>query len=51
MKIDFGTHIKGRIIDCAFTVAFNPVFDNLLTAVKDATNTGLREAGIDARIA
>ena len=49
-KIDFGTHIKGRIIDCAFTVAFNPTYDNLLTAVKDATNTGIREAGIDARL-
>lgn len=49
-KIDFGTHIKGRIIDCAFTVAFNPVYDNLLKAVKDATNTGIREAGIDARL-
>ncbi|KAH6582028.1 hypothetical protein BASA60_002187 [Batrachochytrium salamandrivorans] len=24
MKIDFGTHIGGRIIDCAFTMAFNP---------------------------
>lgn len=49
-KIDFGTHVKGRIIDCAFTVAFNPVYDNLLMAVKDATNTGLKEAGIDARL-
>lgn len=29
-KIDFGTHIKGRIIDCAFTVAFNPKYDRLL---------------------
>lgn len=49
-KIDFGTHIKGRIIDTAFTVAFNPVYDNLLEAVKDATNTGIQEAGIDARL-
>ena len=37
------------MIDCAFTVAFNPVYDNLLMAVKDATNTGIQEAGIDAR--
>lgn len=22
MKVDFGTHINGRIIDCAFTVIF-----------------------------
>lgn len=24
MKIDFGTQVNGHIIDCAFTVAFNP---------------------------
>jgi len=33
-----------------FTVAFDPKFDNLLTAVKEATNTGVREAGIDVRL-
>ncbi|XP_048740273.1 methionine aminopeptidase 2-like [Ostrea edulis] len=49
-KIDFGTHINGRIIDCAFTVAFNPKYDRLLQAVKDATNTGIKEAGIDVRL-
>lgn len=49
-KIDFGTHIKGRIIDCAFTLAFNPKFDKLKQAVRDATNTGIREAGIDVRL-
>ncbi|KXJ25397.1 methionine aminopeptidase 2B [Exaiptasia diaphana] len=49
-KIDFGTHINGRIIDCAFTVSFNPRYDNLLAAVKDATNTGIKEAGIDVRL-
>lgn len=49
-KIDFGTHIKGRIIDCAFTLAFNPKFDKLKEAVRDATNTGIREAGIDVRL-
>jgi len=50
MKIDFGTHINGRIIDCAFTVAFNPQYDKLLQAVKEATNTGIKEAGIDVRL-
>jgi len=39
MKILF---YSGRIIDCAFTVSFNPRYDNLLAAVKDATNTGIR---------
>ena len=33
---------SGRIIDSAFTVSFNPRYDNLLAAVKDATNTGIR---------
>ena len=49
-KIDFGTHVKGLIIDCAFSVAFNPQFDDLLYAVQDATNTGVKEAGIDVRL-
>uniref|UniRef100_A0A3P8RW57 Methionine aminopeptidase 2 n=1 Tax=Amphiprion percula TaxID=161767 RepID=A0A3P8RW57_AMPPE len=49
-KIDFGTHINGRIIDCAFTVTFNPKYDRLLEAVRDATNTGIRFAGIDVRL-
>ncbi|EEH03952.1 methionine aminopeptidase [Histoplasma capsulatum G186AR] len=51
LKIDFGVHVNGRIVDSAFTMAFNPVYDNLLAAVKDATNAGLKEAGIDSRIA
>ncbi|EAS33102.3 methionine aminopeptidase, type II [Coccidioides immitis RS] len=50
MKVDFGVHVNGRIVDSAFTVAFDPVYDNLLNAVKDATNTGIREAGIDVRM-
>uniref|UniRef100_A0A3P8XQI8 Methionine aminopeptidase 2 n=1 Tax=Esox lucius TaxID=8010 RepID=A0A3P8XQI8_ESOLU len=49
-KIDFGTHINGRIIDCAFTVTFNPKYDRLLEAVRDATNTGIKCAGIDVRL-
>ncbi|KAF2867818.1 methionine aminopeptidase 2-like protein [Massariosphaeria phaeospora] len=50
LSIDFGVHVNGRIVDSAFTVSFNPVYDNLLAAPKAATNTGLKEAGIDARI-
>lgn len=40
----------GRIIDCAFTLSFNPKYDKLLEAVRDATNTGIRESGIDVRL-
>lgn len=49
-KIDFGTHINGQIIDCAFTLTFNNKYDKLLEAVRDATNTGIRTAGIDVRL-
>ncbi|GER42808.1 methionine aminopeptidase 2 [Striga asiatica] len=50
MKLDFGTHIDGHIVDCAFTVAFNPMFNPLLEASREATNTGIKEAGIDVRL-
>ena len=50
IKIDFGVHVNGRIVDSAWTMAFQPQYDNLLAAVKDATNTGVRLAGIDARM-
>jgi methionyl aminopeptidase len=50
MKVDFGTQINGRIIDCAWTVAFNPRYDALLEAVKEATNAGIKAAGIDVRL-
>ncbi|KAL7299157.1 hypothetical protein TKK_0007756 [Trichogramma kaykai] len=46
-KIDFGTHINGRIIDCAFTLTFNPKYDKLVEAVREATNTGIKASGID----
>ena len=50
MKIDYGSHVRGIMTDCAFTVAFNPTYDNLLKAVKEATDTGIRHSGIDARL-
>ena len=49
-KLDFGTHINGFVIDTAFTIAFNPTYDNLLKASKEATNQGIKLAGIDARL-
>lgn len=41
LKVDFGVQVNGRIVDSAFTVAFDHKYDNLLTAVKEATNTGI----------
>ncbi|KAG8738162.1 Methionine aminopeptidase 2 [Ceratobasidium sp. 414] len=50
LKVDFGIHVNGRIVDSAFTLSFEPTYDALIAAVKDATNTGIREAGIDVRL-
>jgi len=50
VKIDFGTHIGGRIIDCAFTMCWDDQFKPLLDAVRAATNTGIKEAGVDVRL-
>lgn len=50
MKVDIGVHVNGHIVDCAFTHTFNPKYDGLLEAVKAATNTGIKEAGIDVRL-
>ena len=50
LKIDFGVHVNGRIVDSAFTLNFEPSYNRLLEAVKDATNTGIKNAGIDVRL-
>merc|ERR1719431_1614068 len=50
VKMDFGTHIKGRIIDCAWTMTFNDKYDPLVKGVQEATETGIKHAGIDARL-
>jgi methionyl aminopeptidase len=42
MKVDFGVHINGRIVDSAFTWTNNPRYDKLLEAVREATNTGIK---------
>jgi methionyl aminopeptidase len=50
MKVDFGTQVMGRIVDCAWTVAFHPKYDPLLEAVRAATDAGIRASGIDVRL-
>lgn len=42
LKVDFGIHVKGRILDSAFTLTWDHTYDKLLDAVKDATDTGIR---------
>ncbi|EAY19162.1 Clan MG, family M24, aminopeptidase P-like metallopeptidase [Trichomonas vaginalis G3] len=50
MKIDFGVAINGYIIDSAFTACFDPRFDPLIEASKQATETAVKMAGPEARI-
>jgi methionyl aminopeptidase len=51
LKVDIGVHVQGHIIDSAFTLTFdNPTLEPLRDAVRAATNTGVREAGIDVRL-
>lgn len=50
VKIDFGTHVNGNIIDSAFMVAFNDKYTPLLEASKDGTWTGIKLAGPDVHL-
>lgn len=42
LKVDIGVHVRGRILDSAFTLTFEPTYNKLLEAVKAATNTGVQ---------
>ncbi len=50
VKIDFGTHVSGRIIDSAFTLAYNPKYKPLLDATKEATWTAIKMIGPDSYV-
>jgi len=50
LKVDIGVHVKGRILDSALTLIWDPTYEKLVEAVKAATDTGVREAGIDVRL-
>ncbi|CAO1625316.1 unnamed protein product [Sympodiomycopsis kandeliae] len=50
LKVDIGVQVQGRICDSAFTLTFEDTHNPLLEAVRAATETGVREAGIDARL-
>ena len=42
LKVDFGVHVNGRIVDSAFTLTFDHTYDKLVEAVQAATETGVR---------
>jgi methionyl aminopeptidase len=50
IKIDFGVHINGYIIDSAFTCYFDDKHNDIHKCCKEALYEGLKEVGIDAPI-
>lgn len=50
VKVDYGTHVNGRIIDSAFTLAFNPKYKPLIESTKDATWSAIKMAGPDSYV-
>lgn len=50
LKVDFGTHVDGYIIDSAFTVSFTEEHRELLMASQEALYECLKAAGPDVRL-
>jgi methionyl aminopeptidase len=50
VKIDFGVHVNGYIVDSAFTVYFNNKHDYIHKVCKEALYEGLKYARIDGYI-
>ena len=48
IKIDYGVHFDGYIIDSAFTHTFNSKYDQLLECGREATDTGIKLSGNDS---
>ncbi len=48
IKVDFGVHLNGYIVDCAFSYTENPELQPLIDCSVEATDTGIRESGVDA---
>lgn len=51
VKVDFGVHCNGYLIDSAFTMHWNPEYDPIVNASKEATNEAIKLAGADANLA
>ena len=50
VKVDFGVHVNGYLIDSAFTMTWDPKYQTVLDCAKDATNTGIKTMGVDVRL-
>lgn len=47
IKIDYGVHFKGTIIDSAFTLHFNPKYDTFINISRNLTNYAVSLSGPD----
>ena len=50
VKVDFGVHVEGELVDCAFSFSFDEVHTPLMRAVQAATEAGIKMAGVDVRV-
>ena len=48
IKIDYGVHIDGCIVDSAFNYSYNNKFNQLINISKEATKIGIKYSGPDA---
>jgi methionyl aminopeptidase len=49
MKIDYGVHIDGCIIDAAFTINLNDKYSEILNASSEAVNAIIKNIGVGSR--
>jgi len=49
VKIDYGVHIDGCIVDSAFTINLDNKYNCLIDASKEAVNTIIKNIGVDSR--
>lgn len=48
IKIDYGVHYNGMIIDSAFTVCFDEKYNEFINLSKEATDYAIKQCGVDA---
>ena len=48
IKIDYGVHYNGMIIDSAFTLCFDEKYNEFIDLSKEATDFAIKQCGVDA---
>ena len=47
LKIDYGVHSQGEMVDAAFSITHNPELTKLKEISEEATNNAIKKAGVD----